>query len=516
MIEVIGLSLAFVFGLLVKRVGLPPLVGFLLSGFALNALGPHVGLPAYTGPVLEHVAHLGVLLLLFTVGLKLKLKNIVQPVVVGGALLHFAISTGVFAAGLWAFTDLAIDTVLLLAIVLSFSSTVLAAKVLDAKRELGAFHGRVAIGILIIQDLIALVVLSVAGGYTSSWWALMVFALPLLRPVLNALLDMAGHDELLVLIGMVLALALGGMGFEALGLSSELGALAMGVMLSGHSRAQELSHSLWGLKEIFLIGFFLQIGMNGLPDAQAFLFALLFALALPIKGVLFFFLLIAFRLRARNAFLSALTLTCYSEFGLIVASGVLEEWLVPMAITVALSFVIAAPLNRFAHALFERYEDRLIRLERRSRHPDEQPVSLGDSRVIVMGMGRTGSAAYQSLVARGYPVLGLDSDPDKVERLTAEGCNVVYADAEDTGFWHSIDLTSLRAIVLAMPDTEAVLIATREIRKLGFNCPIVTHALYKDAAEQMTAAGADETFLTMTSAGMGLADRLMLRLEGHR
>ncbi|WP_028672724.1 cation:proton antiporter family protein [Saccharospirillum impatiens] len=512
MIEVVGLSLAFVMGLLVKRIGLPPLVGFLLAGFGLNALGPYVGLPSYTGPVLEHIAHLGVLLLLFTVGLKLKVKNLIEPVVVGGALLHFVITVSVFGAGLMLFTSLALDTVILLAIALSFSSTVLAAKVLEAKRELGAFHGRVAIGILIIQDLIALLVLSIAGGNSPSWWALIVFALPLLRPALYWLLDMAGHDELMVLMGMVLAVAVGGMGFESLGLSSELGALAMGVMLSGHSRSTELSHSLWGLKEVFLIGFFLQIGMNGLPDTQALIFAVVFALVLPLKGILFFGLLILFRLRARNAFLGALSLTCYSEFGLIVASGVLEEWLVPLAITVALSFIIAAPLNRLAHPIFEWLELKLVRLERKSMHPDEQPASLGDATVIVLGMGRTGTAAYRAMVERGYHVVGLDSDPDKVARQQALGRNVVYADAEDTCFWHGVDLSAIDAFILAMPDTEGVVVAAKQIRKLNFTGPVVTHALYEDAAALMQAAGADETFLTMSSAGMGLAERTSARL----
>jgi predicted Kef-type K+ transport protein len=512
LIEVVGLSLAFVMGLLVKRIGLPPLVGFLLAGFGVNALGPYVGLPSYTGPVLEHIAHLGVLLLLFTVGLKLKLKNLVEPAVVGGAILHFGITVSVFSAGILLFTSLALETALLLAIALSFSSTVLAAKVLEAKRELGAFHGRVAIGILIIQDLIALLVLSIAGGNSPSWWALIVFGLPLLRPVLYWLLDMAGHDELMVLMGMVLAVAVGGMGFESLGLSSELGALAMGVLLSGHSRSSELSHSLWGLKEVFLIGFFLQIGMNGLPDAQALIFAAIFALVLPLKGLLFFGLLILFRLRARNAFLGALSLTCYSEFGLIVAAGVLEEWLVPLAITVALSFIIAAPLNRLAHPIFEWLELRLIRFERKSMHPDEQPASLGDATIIVLGMGRTGTAAYEALAERNYHVVGLDSDPDKVARQQGKGRNVVYADAEDTCFWHAVDLSAIKAIILAMPDTEGVVVAATQIRKLNFTGPVIAHALYEDAAKLMEAAGADETFLTMSSAGMGLAERASARL----
>jgi len=361
--EVITISFAFFFGLAVRQVGLPPLVGFLAAGFAINIFGPPLGLPTYTGETLHHVAHLGVLMLLFTVGLKLKLEQIAQPQVVGGALLHFAISVAVFLPALKLFMGLDWNSALLLAIALSFSSTVLAAKLLETKRELGAFHGRTAIGILIVQDIIALVVLAVWSGQIPNIWALLVFALPLLRPVLHKLLDFAGHDELLVLMGMMLSLVIGGMGFEAMGLSSEIGALVMGVLLSTHSRAKELGESLWSLKEIFLVGFFLQIGLTGLPDWDAMVFAVAVGIALALKGALFFALMVMFKLRARSAFLTALSLTAYSEFGLIVAAGVLPEYLVPLAIAVSISFVISAPLNRFAHPLYEQYETNLRRYD---------------------------------------------------------------------------------------------------------------------------------------------------------
>jgi predicted Kef-type K+ transport protein len=164
--EVIIISFAFFFGLAIRQIGLPPLVGFLAAGFAMNIFGPSLGMPDYTDETLHHVAHLGVLMLLFTVGLKLKLEQIAQPQVVGGALVHFAISVLVFMPGLKLFMGLDWNTALLLAIALSFSSTVLAAKLLETKRELGAFHGRTAIGILIVQDIIALVVLAVWSGQT--------------------------------------------------------------------------------------------------------------------------------------------------------------------------------------------------------------------------------------------------------------------------------------------------------------------------------------------------------------
>jgi predicted Kef-type K+ transport protein len=507
MFEVIIISFAFFFGLAVRQLGLPPLVGFLAAGFAINIFGPSLGLPGYTSETLDHVAHLGVLMLLFTVGLKLKLEQIAQPQVIGGALLHFALSVVIFLPGLKLFMGLDWNTALLLAIALSFSSTVLAAKLLETKRELGAFHGRTAIGILIVQDIIALVVLAVWSGQTPNAYALLVFTVPLLRPILHRLLDFAGHDELLVLMGMLLSLVIGGMGFTAMGLSSEIGALVMGVLLSTHPRAKELGASMWSLKEIFLVGFFLQIGLTGLPDWGAMVFAVAMGILLGFKGVLFFALLIAFKLRARSAFLTALSLTAYSEFGLIVAAGILPELLVPLAIAVSVSFVISAPLNRFAHPLYERYEDRLRRYERDTIHPDEQPKHMDDADVLIFGMGRTGSAAYQFIADQGLKPLGLDADTYKAKAHQDAGRNVLFADAEDSNFWRSCNFGGIRAAILAMDDLEAKLIAARSLRQRGFTGPIVAHALHEEHELRIREAGVDYTYLTMNQAGINLAEQ---------
>jgi predicted Kef-type K+ transport protein len=506
--EAIWISFAFGLGLLVKTVGLPPLVGYLAAGFVLSGISTATEITIEATDVLAHIAHLGVLLLLFTVGLKLKLRSIISREVIGGSLLHFGITCAVFTPGLYLLMDLDWQTAFLLAIALSFSSTVLAAKVLESKRELRAFHGRVAIGILIMQDLIALLVMSLAAGQTPSQWALIVFGLPLLRPLLYKLLDASGHDELLVLLGLLLALVVGGLGFEAVGLSSELGALVFGAILANHPRSQELAKSLWSVKEIFLVGFFLQIGIGGLPDSQALTFAVVAALVLPLKGLLFFFLLLFFRLRARSGFLSSLSLTNYSEFGLIVASVALPEWLIPLAITVSLSFVISAPLNRYAHSLYERFGSSLERFESHTRHPDEQPISLGNTKVMVMGMGRTGTAAYDWLSESEPELIGLDSDPEKAQTHQDAGRNVVFADAEDNTFWQGLHMPELEAVVLAMSDIEGKLIAARQLRRKGFNGYIVAHTLYSDEAKKIRDAGADEAYLTMSETGVALASHL--------
>ncbi|MCG6117440.1 MAG: cation:proton antiporter [Aquimonas sp.] len=519
MFEVLCISLAFVSGLLVRQLGLPPLVGFLGAGFVLNWLGQRFGLlPTYTGPVLDHVAHLGVLLLLFTVGLKLKIGQLVKPEVLGGGLLHFGVSVAVFTPGLRYFVGLDWNIALLLAIALAFSSTVLAAKILESKRELAAFHGRVAIGILIIQDLIALAALSIWGGNYPSLWALWIFSLPFLRPLLHRLLDLCGHDELLVLMGMLLALVVGGMGFQAVGLSSEVGALVMGLLLSSHGRAQELSESLWSLKEIFLVGFFLQIGMSGLPTGSDWLFAGVLLLVLPLKGLLFVLVLSLFKLRARNAFLGATVLTAYSEFGLIIAAGIpaMSDWLVPLALTVALSFALAAPLNHVAHPLFRRLEPWLQRLQRRSDHPDELPPHLGSARALVFGMGRIGTAAYDLLQPELGEVIGLESDSYRVADHLHEGRDVVMADAKDLDFWRCVRLDAMEAAVLAMDDVEAKLVAVRELRQRGFRGPIISHALHADDVARIREAGADETHLTMHEAGLSLARQALSKLQTPR
>lgn len=511
--EALALALAFVFGLAFRQIRLPPLIGYLLAGFALQA----VGFDATER--LDQIAHLGVLLLLFSVGLKLRLKSLIQPEAWGAGLIHLTLTSLVLGFILRELTGQAWQNTLLLGAVLGISSTVLAAKVLEEKKELRAFHGRVAIGILIIQDIVAIGLISVVDAHAPSYWALSVLALPLLVPLLHRLMDYIGHDELFLLYGLLLALVVGGWGFEALGLSGELGALLVGAMMAGHPRAVEMSSSLWSLKELFLIGFFLQIGLSGSVTLEALTNALWLTLALPLQAALFFVILILFRLRARSSFLAAVSLATFSEFGLIVAdigvrNGWLEEsWLVTLAIALALSFAIAAPVNRMSHRIYARLEPWLKRFELEQRHPDEQPFKLGRAQVLIMGMGRVGGGAYDYFTERGLRVVALDSDPAKVERNLKRGRRVLYADAEDPGLWQQLDLADIRAIVLAMPDFEAKRIATTQLRKLGYRGVVAATSNFPDEAKILKEAGANHTAYSFYEVGAGLASHIHESLE---
>ncbi len=179
-------------------------------------------------------------------------------VLLTGLLLLFGLMGMVLFSGM----DLAVAA--LMAFALSFSSTVFAVKTLEDKGAVASRYGQIAIGVLIMQDIVAVVFLAVSAGKLPSIWALGVLLLVPLRKPLQSLLSRAGHGELLILMGFVFALG-GAALFEMVNLKGDLGALVVGVLLGGHPRSSELARALFGFKELFLIGFFLSSGLTGLP-----------------------------------------------------------------------------------------------------------------------------------------------------------------------------------------------------------------------------------------------------------
>jgi glutathione-regulated potassium-efflux system ancillary protein KefC len=196
------LIIAFGLGFGARAIGLPPMVGYLVAGFALAGFGMQ------SGPLLEGLANLGITLMLFTIGLKISLKTLSTPQILGVATAHmaitFAIATlfvmGLGALGLVLFDGISWQTAALVGFALSFSSTVFAVKVLDEKGEIASRHGRIAIGILVIQDIIAVVFMAASEGVMPSIFALGLFALVFARKPLDRLANKAGHGELLLAV----------------------------------------------------------------------------------------------------------------------------------------------------------------------------------------------------------------------------------------------------------------------------------------------------------------------------
>jgi len=167
--------------------------------------------------------------------------------------------------------------------------------------------------------------------------------------------------------------------------------------------------------------------------------------------------------------------------------------------------VVTAPLIAFAQDIYAAIGPWLEHLERAKRHPDDEPISLGSAQILVVGMGRVGSGAYDYLREQDENIVGIDSDPGKIESNIKQGRRVAYADAEDPSFWLRLHLDRLRAIMLALPSFEAKVSAARALRRRGFKGLISATHLYPEEYASIISAGCDVSYNYYTEAGVGFA-----------
>lgn len=514
--DIIAIGFSFALGLLARLIGLPPLVGYLVAGFVLFAAGGQLT------ETLREFSGMGVTLLLFTIGLKLRLKSLLMPQIWGVATLHMLVIVVVAALfisllgviGVSRFVDMEPGVVALIAFAMSFSSTVFAVKVLEEKGEMYSLYGRIAIGILIIQDIIAVLFLAVSTGKVPSIWALALLALIPLRPLLQRILEKSGHGELRVLFGLTLALG-GAQIFELAGVKGDLGALILGVLLANHNQAKQLARQLLSFKDVFLVGFFLSIGLSGPLDWSTAGIGLLLVLLVPIKMLLFFLLLSWFKLRVRTSMLTSFSLANYSEFGLIVAAvgvsnaWISPQWLIILAVSLSLSFLLAAPLNTAAHTLYLKLRSRFARFESKGRLAEELAIVPGDATVLIFGMGRVGCGTYDEICKRvDKGLLGVDMDYETVAAQETLGRRVIHGSATDPDFWDRIDLDGkrIKLVLLAMPNISENLFAIQQLESLNYTGKVAAVAKYPDDVAALKQAGVDAAFNLYAEAGVGFAD----------
>jgi len=506
----------FVMGFIAFKMGLPPMVGFLGAGFVFKAFGLD------STHELREIADLGVTLMLFTIGLKLDVKSLLKVQIWGVASAHMLITVLVYASlflllsfsGLTTFSDIDLWTALLVAFALSFSSTVFAVKVLEGKNEMGALYAKLAIGVLIVQDIFAVVFLTASTGKIPSAWALGLFALPLVRPVLYKLMDQVEHGELLVLYSLLLAVG-GATLFEIVGMKADLGALIFGVLLAPHRKSAEVSKTLYNFKDLFLVGFFVNIGLSGTPTVENLIIAGVLSCVMFTKVFLFFWLFVKTNLRARTSFLSSLSLANYSEFGLIVgAIGVSNgwmsnSWLITIAIALAMTFVIASPLNATAHVMYARYSKKLTLWQSEKRIKDEMPVDITGAKFLVFGMGRIGTGVYDDLNYH-FPdqVKGVDFDTLIYKEHHDAKRNIIYADVMDKDFWATIHLNDVNTIFLNLPDFKKNRFTVTQLKEKGFKGHVAAIAMYDDDIQPLKEAGADAVYNFYSEAGVGFAEHV--------
>ncbi len=521
--ELFFIFVAFIAGFAAMKCNLPPLVGFLFAGFALNLFGYE------SNQTIVSIADLGVTLLLFTIGLKLDIKTLLAKEIWLGASAHNIISTAFFTSvlfilktlGVSSFSSIGIEQLLLLGFALSFSSTVFAVKSLQEKGDINATYGTLAIGFLVMQDVFAVVFLTASTGKIPEWYAIALFLLPLLRPLFFKVLDWVGHGEMLVLFGIFFALVVGAGLFHLVGIKPDLGALIMGMILAGHKKSSELSKSLLNLKEMFLVCFFLNIGLAEEPTLSGFSLALLFMLLLPIKGIFYFFTINFFKFRVRTSLLTSLTLFNYSEFGLIVGGLAYQmgwlpgDILISLAIAVSISFVMAAPLTASGHKIYQRSAKWLKETAVETLNTKDKLINPGQAQVLILGMGRIGSGAYDEIQVRyGKISLGVEVRSEAAATHRSNGRNVIEGDATDPDFWERIlDTANVKLVLLAMPHHLGNQLALNQLKQKGFNGQIAAIAEYSDQINELTEQGIDAAFNIYNEAGSGFARHVCDQLK---
>ena len=517
MFEPVTIICALICGMLARSVGLPALIGYLSAGFVLYELG------STPGPIINQLSDVGVTLLLFSIGLKLQPAELLEKRVWGTTMVHMAAMVGFFTPILFLATQfmpgitMEFSDSVLIAFALSFSSTVFAIQVMQSRGEMSSRHANLSIGVLLLQDVAAVIFIAGSTGKMPEPTALLLLLLIPARPLIIRLLKLAGHDELFTLFGLALAL-LGADLFEMVGVKGDLGALILGALLANDRKGKELAKNLLQFKDLFLVGFFISIGLSGWPAEELVYVALLIGVLAPLKSPLYFWLMTKFSTPPRTAVLSAAALSNYSEFGLIVVAiaskeGILDyQWSAALSLSIAFSFLLSSGMNLKVHTFYMRHFNKLRRFK--SQRLETALPDVSDVRVIVLGMGNIGSGAYEAMRLRhGDAVLGVDDNDRKLALCRARRQRAVGADASDPMFWAQIHLDRIDQILLALTNHRENMLVGKLLRDAGYNGFITAIVRFDDEAEELARYNI-ASFNLFAEAGMGFATHADLRHSG--
>ncbi len=522
----------------------PLIVSFILVGILAGPLG--FGFAAAAEHI-ELLAELGVAVLLFLVGLKLDLHLIRS---VGTVALTTGIGQVAFTSVVGFAICLALGmspvTSLYVAVALTFSSTIIIVKLLSDKREIDSLHGRIALGFLIVQDLVvvlAMVVLSAFGVGAATehpiqdvllvvvHGAILIGAIGLFirfaaEPLLRKL---ARTPELLVVFAIGWAAVLAALG-DYWGFSKELGGLLAGVSLASTPYRESIASRLSSLRDFLLLFFFIVLGarldLGGLGD-QILAASILSLFVLIGNPLIVMIIMGVMGYRKRTGFLAGLTVAQISEFSLIFMAmglhlGHVSAQAVSLVTLVGLATIaLSTYMITYSQTLYAWLERILWPFERKIayREAADDAVEAGQKfDVILFGIGRYGEAIAQRLQDHGLTVLGVDFDPEAVRDRQSRGLHTSYGDAMDPDISLALPIRKAQWVVAAMPgqriglthdDPRLTLLGT--LRGHGFVGKIaVTADTMKDAAE-LRDKGADLVLMPFRDAADQAVDLLLGR-----
>lgn len=511
----------------------PLVVGFIAVGILLGPSG--LGWVVHSNEI-ELFARLGIALLLFVVGLKLDLRIIRD---VGPVALATGVGQVLFTALVGFLLALAMGfsaaTAVYVSVALTFSSTIIVVKLLSDKGEVDAVHGRIAVGFLIVQDIVVVLVmigLTAVGqaGDTSSLTreallivvkgALLLLAVAvLMRYVLPPLLHrIAQAPELLVLFAIALAV-LGAAAGDALGFSKEVGAFLAGVSIASTPYRELVAARLVSLRDFLLLFFFLELGSQldlSLLGAQVGPAAVFSVFVLIGNPLIVMAIMGAMGYRKRTGFLAGLTVAQISEFSLILAAlglslGHITAEAVGLITLVGLVTIsVSTYLILYSHPLYEHLAPYLRIFERRItyREPDDVAEEAANVDVLLFGLGRYGTAVARNLRARGCRLLAVDFDPDVVRKHAEDGYAVRYGDVEDPEFLAMLSLERVSWVVSTLRERTLDRTLLQGLAHHGYRGKVALSATSLRDARFYEQAGAHMVLIPYVDAAKEAAERL--------
>jgi Kef-type K+ transport system membrane component KefB len=518
----------------------PLIVGLLAAGILA---GPSVTGLARSDAHIELLAELGIAVLLFLVGLKLDLRLIRS---LGAVSLATGLGQVAFTAGFGFLIGLGLGldalTSLYVAVALTFSSTIIIVKLLSDKREIDSLHGRIALGFLIVQDIVVVLAMVVVSALAAG-----VGQASAMAGLGRALL---GGGTMLLLVGLFIRFVAGpltqrlarspellagfAIGWAALlaaiahevGLGKELGGLLAGVSLASTAFRDAIAARLATLRDFLLLFFFiglgarLDLGALGEQIWPAVVFSVFVLVGNPLIVVA---IMGAMGYRRRTGFLAGLTVAQISEFSLVfmamgVALGhVAADSLGLVTLVGMVTIAMSTYMIVHSHLLADWCDPLLRPFERRNpwREAEEAPAMAEGADVVVMGLGRYGSGIARRLEERGLSVLGVDFDPETLRRRRAAGLKAVYGDASDLEFVAHLPLGGTTWVVSAIPpgaggltheDHRVALLDALRERQFAGRAAVVAHGPAE--AEALKARGADLVLMPFQDAAQQAAEMI--------
>ena len=529
---VVGIVLAFVFGAVANRLRVSPLVGYLLAGVAVGPYTP--GFVADPKLAVE-LAELGVILLMFGVGLHFSLKDLlsVKAVAIPGALAQIVLITPLGMALAWAMGwSLAAGVVF--GIALSVSSTVVLLRAMTERHLLDTARGRIAVGWLIVEDLAMVVVLvllppltdlvngdAAGAGLGSILLAIAItlakvavfVAVMLLvgRRVIPWILHFIAHSGSRELFRLsVLAIALGVAYFAAVlfGVSFALGAFFAGMVMSESQLAQEAAEQTLPLRDAFAVLFFVSVGMLFDPLIVVHSIGpLLAVLAIVVvgKAAISYLLVLALRQPAEAALMIGAGRAQVGEFSFIlmalaVSLGVIPEHGRDLIVAGAVASILVNPL---AFSVAERVRNRLAPPSP-VPEPEALPKTQLTDHVVLVGYGRVGGVVGEACRARGEKLLVIEDAEPIIERLRAEGTEVLPGQSPTEDLIEAANVAQAKLLVLAIPNSFEAGQYVEQARAANPSLAIVARAHSEAEVDYLQKLGANATVLGETEIAHAL------------